>query len=209
VIGVRREKLYKLQFEPTRALVNNACYMAELWHRRMTYLHHGALKVLKEIVTGLLDFSTKHHEVCKGCAMGKYTKTTFLNSDSRTRGILDLINSYVCGSMSSISLSGYEYYVNFIDDHLRKTWIFFMKTKDEVFSQFQEFKALVENHTGRKIKSLRSDNGGEYNSKAFKDFCAGVGIKRELTVPYNPQWNRVAERKNRAIVGATKAMLYD
>jgi transposase InsO family protein len=209
VIGVRREKLYRLQFEPARALVSNACDMAELWHRRMVHLHHGALKVLKEIVTGLPDFSTKHHEVCKGCAMGKYTKTTFPNSDSRTGGILDLIHSDVCGPMSSISLSGYEYYVTFIDDHSRKTWIYFMRTKDEVFSRFQEFKALVENQTGRKIKTLRSDNGGEYTSKAFKDFCAGAGIKRELIVPYNPQQNGVAERKNRAIVGAAKAMLYD
>jgi transposase InsO family protein len=189
--------------------VSSACDLAELWHRRMAHLHHGALKVLKEIVTGLPDFSTEHHEVCKGCAMGKYTKTTFPSSDSRTGGILDLIHSDVCGPMSSPSLSGYEYYVTFIDDHSRKTWIYFMRTKNEVLSRFQEFKALVENQTGRKIKTLRSDNGGEYTSKAFKDFCAGVGIKRELTVPYNPQQNGVAERKNRAIVGAAKAMLYD
>jgi hypothetical protein len=50
----------------------------------------------------------------------------------------------------------------------RKTWIYFMKTKDEVFSRFQEFKALVENQTGRKIKVLRSDNGGEYTSKCLQ-----------------------------------------
>jgi transposase InsO family protein len=183
--------------------------MAKLWHRRMKHLHHGALKVLKEIVTGLPDFSTEHHEVCKGCVMGKYTKTAFPSSDNKTGGILDLIHSNLCGPMSSISLSGYEYYVTLIDDHSRKTWIYFMKTKDKIFSRFQEFKALVENQTGRKIKTLRSDNGGEYTSKAFKDFCAGAGIKRELTVPYNPRKNRVVERKNRAIVGATKEMLYD
>jgi hypothetical protein len=87
----------------------------------------------------------EHHKACKGCAMGKYTKTTFPNSDSRTCGILDLIHSNVCGSMSSVSLSGYKYYVTFIDDHSRKTWIYFMRTKDEVLSRFQEFKALMEN----------------------------------------------------------------
>jgi hypothetical protein len=121
VIGFKREKLCRLQFEPAQALVNNTCDMAELWHRRMVHLHHGALKVLQEIVTGLPDFSTEHHEVCKGCAMGKYTKTTFPNSDSRTRGILNMIHSDVCGPMSTVSLSGYEYYVTFIDDHSRKT----------------------------------------------------------------------------------------
>jgi transposase InsO family protein len=54
---------------------------------------------------------------------------------------------------------------------------------------------LVENQTGRKIRVLRSDNGGEYTSKEFEDYCTAVGIKKELTVPYNPQQNGVAERK--------------
>jgi transposase InsO family protein len=165
--------------------------------------------VLKEFVIGLPDFNTENHEVCKGCAMGKYNKTTLSSSDSRIGGILDLIHLDVCVPMSSPSLSGYDYYVTFIDDHSRKTWIYFMKTKDEVFIRFQEFKALVENYTGMKLMTLRFDNGGEYTSKAFKDFCAGGGIKRELIVLYNPQQNRVAERKNRAIFGAAKSMLYD
>jgi transposase InsO family protein len=88
------------------------------------------------------------------------------------------------------------YYVSYIDDFSHKTWIYFLKTKDEVFSRFQEFKALVENQAGKKIKILRSDNGGEYNSKEFEGFCKGVGIKRELTVLYNPQQNGVVEMKN-------------
>jgi transposase InsO family protein len=67
----------------------------------------------------------------------------------------------------------------------------------------------VENAIGRKIKVLRSDNGGEYTGKYFKEFCAKAGIKKELTVPYNPWQNGVAKRKNRAIVDAARAMLYD
>jgi transposase InsO family protein len=67
-----------------------------------------------------------------------------------------------------------------------------MKTKGQVFSWFQEFKALVENQTGKKIRFLRKDNGGDYTSKDFMDFCVGEGIKRYLTVPYNPQHNGVA-----------------
>jgi hypothetical protein len=56
---------------------------------------------------------------------------------------------------------------------------------------------------------LRSDNGGEYTSKDFNDFCIETGIKREYTVPYNPQQNGVAERKNKTIIEATKAMIHD
>ena len=68
-----------------------------------------------------------------------------------------------------------------------------MKTKSKVFGKFKEFKALIENHSERTIKTLRSDNGGEYTSKEFEAFCKEAGIKRELTTPYNPQYNGVAK----------------
>ena len=83
--------------------------------------------------------------------------------------------------------------MSFINDFSRKSSIFFMKTKGQVFQQFQEFKALVENQTGRIFRVLRSDNGGEYTSNEFRDFCAREGIRRELTVPYTPKQNGVAE----------------
>ena len=104
-------------------------------------------------------------------------------------GILDLIHSDLCGPMSFVSLRGYEYYVTFIDDHSRKTWIYFLKSKKskEFLQRFQEFKALVENQTGRKIRALRSDNGGEYTSKEFDGYCRQEGIRRQLTVPYTPE----------------------
>jgi transposase InsO family protein len=88
--------------------------------------------------------------------------------------------------MPSFSISGYVYYVSFIDNYSRKTWIYFLKFKDEVFNKFKEFKALIDNLSERKIKILRSDNRGEYISKEFVNFCKDVGIKRELTTLYNP-----------------------
>src|SRR5713101_2421118 len=111
--------------------------------------------------------------------------------------------------MSSSSLSGYAYYVSFIDNFSRKTWVYFMKKKDEVFNKFKEFKALVENHTEKKIKTFRSDNGREFTSNEFKELCKESGIKREFSTPYNPQQNGIAERKNRTIMEAARAMLHD
>ena len=113
-----------------------------------------ALPLASKDVEGLLEIQAKHDGVCKGCAKGKNTKKTFPSSESKAKGILEIIHSNVCGPMSSSSLSEYVYNVSFIDDFSRKTWIYFMKTKDEVFSKFKEFKALFENHTKKEDQDL-------------------------------------------------------
>ena len=97
------------------------------------------------MVTGMPEVSPKHDGICKGCALGKNTKKSFSISKNRSKGILDLIHSDICGPMSSPSLSGCLYYVLFIDDHSRKSWIYFLKAKSESFDKFKEFKALIEN----------------------------------------------------------------
>ena len=139
------------------------------------------------MVMSLPEIQEKHEGICKGCASAKNVKNPFPSSGSKTEEILELIHSDVCGPMPHASINGYEYYLSFIDDYLRKTWVYFLKTKDEVFVRFKEFKALVENHSKKKIKTLRSDNGGEFTSNEFKDLCKEVRIKRELTTSYNPQ----------------------
>jgi hypothetical protein len=98
--------------------------------------------------------------VCKGCVIGKYSKMIFSSYDNRSKGILYLVHSNVCGPVAVGSLSGFNYYVNFIDDCSRRMWIYFMKTIDEAFNQFQEFKSLVENQIRRKVRVIMLDNGG-------------------------------------------------
>jgi transposase InsO family protein len=155
----------------------------------------GSYRICKE-VTGLPKFKVDHEGVCNECAQGKNIKNPFPKRYNKLEGFLELIHSNVCGPMPSTSIGGYVYYVSFIDDYSCKTWVYFLKSKDEVFGKFKEFKALIENLSKRKIKILRSNNGGEYTSKEFVNFCKDVEIKRELTTPYNPQQNGVAKRKN-------------
>ena len=88
--------------------------------------------------------------------------------------------------MSSRSLSEYVYYVSFINDFSCKTWIYFLKGKSQIFNKFKEYKALVENQMDINIKTLCSNNGGEFTSEEFKELCRESGIKRELRTPYNP-----------------------
>ena len=106
MIGTRCGKLYRLDFQPITATLmssdSSTSHLCELWHRRMAHLHHGALRVVGEIVTGIPQFSTEHQEVCRGCALGKYTNTSFPRSDHKGIAILELVHLDVCGPMSIV-----------------------------------------------------------------------------------------------------------
>jgi len=113
----------------------------------------------------------------------------------------------VFGPVKVPSLRKYAYYVSFIDDFSRNTWIYFLKKKYEVFDRFKEFKALVENQTEKKIKVLRTDNGGDFCSKEFEEFCKKCGISWKNSTPYTPQQNGVAERMNKMLMERERSML--
>jgi hypothetical protein len=140
VIGVRENNFYRLTVRPVQALLHDTISSSELWHMRLAHIHYRALPALGKMVTGLLEIHVQHDGVCRGCALGKNVKRSVLSSDSRSKGILDLIRSDVCGPMTVASLNGYLYYVLFIDDHSRKTWIYFLKTKNGVLQDFKSLK---------------------------------------------------------------------
>ena len=164
---------------------------------------------MREAVIGVPQVQEEKHNHCKGCAMGKNIRKPFPQSEHKSKGTLDLVHSDVCGTMSVHSFSGYSCCVTFIDDYSKKTWIYFLKAKSKVFQRFREFKTLVENQTRRKIRVLRTNNGGEYTSNEFSKYCSLEGFKKEHTMPHTPQHNGMVERKNGTMVGAAKAMLFD
>jgi hypothetical protein len=92
---------------------------------------------------------------------------------------------------------------------LTRLGVYFLKSKDDIFGKFKDFKVLIENLSKRKINILSSNNGGEYTSKEFVRFCRYVRIKREITTPYNPQQNGVVERNNRTIMEVVNTMIQD
>ena len=105
------------------------------------------------------------------------------------------------------SLGGASYFVSFIDDSTRKVWAYPTRTKDRVFSIFSEWLAMVENQTGRKLKCLRTDNGGEFKSEEFIKFCRERDIRHEYTAPYSLEQNGIAERMNQTILERVVSML--
>ena len=109
--------------------------------------------------------------------------------------------------MPKRSLSNSRYFITFEDDCTLKVWDYSLRSKDEALTVFSWWLAEVENWTGQRVKSLRSDNRGEYTSRAFKQYLSEKGIRHKKTFPYTPMQNGVAERINRTIQKRVPAML--
>ena len=183
---------------------------ATLWHQRLGHFNTKGLQRMKnfEAVKGLPPLHFSSH-VCSSCQLGKHARTKMPKSTSHQAfKILELVHSDVCRPFKVNSLGGHRYFVTFIDDYSRKTWVYFLSHKSQVLSKFQHFVQLMRTTTGKQnIKILRFDNGGEYTSKAFSDYCSLQGICHELVPPYTPERNGVAERRNRSLLDITRCVL--
>lgn len=214
VIGfaTRVGNLYYLEYCRIAQKMNAAEANKErLWHRR--YGHIGEQKLQKMVRGDLvqrLDYNTsKSIGFCETCIGGKNHRAPFGSSSTQSRELLEIVHSDVCGKISEKSLGGAQYFLTFTDDKSRYSWVYILKSKDQVFDRFLEWKALVERSSKKKIKTLRTDNGGEYTSTKFEKYLKTEGIRHELTVPKTPEQNGVAERLNRTLVEMTRSMLLD
>ena len=129
--------------------------------------------------------------------IGKQQRQPFPSGKAwRAKALLELVHTDVCGPMRTPSNEQNRYFILFIDDYTRKTWLYFLCEKLEVFKVFKKFKNFVEKQSGHFIKVLRSDRGKEYNSNEFDKFCEDEGVEHQQTVGYAPKQNGVSERKN-------------
>ena len=146
----------------------------ELWHKRLCHMSEKGMRKLAAdyLIPGVKNV---HLDKCAYCLAGKKNRTSFrLRLSMRRKALLKLVHTDVC-SVTTKSHSGGRYFVTFIDDHSRKLWAYVLKTKDQVLSVFKELHARVERETGRKLKAVRADNGGEYRGK-FEKYCESKGI---------------------------------
>jgi len=164
MLGLIFEGLYRVTGRPLLEFVHNTNHLSELWSQSLAHLHYDALKKLNKLVSIIPNFQSHHDGVCPGCESGKKTRGPLPSSKNKTNEILNLIHSDVCGLMPIYSVGGHPYYITFINDFSRKTWIYYLKNKDEAYQTFKEFKALIKNQSRKRIKAFRSNNGGEYMS---------------------------------------------
>ena len=226
-IGSKCGKLYKLNSVP----IEQSCYLSavakqplSLWHLRFGHLNVNDVKLLhdQKMVTGMMLGSSDDVAGCHGCALGKSSRNPFpKKSTQKSTKPLQLVHSDVCGPLHIDSVGGSRYFVTFIDDFSRYVTVYAMKSKSEALDRFVDFALAAENKFGVKMKNFqfegelglkitkfRSDGGGEYVSKRFFEFCRSRGIENQMTTPYTPQQNGVAERMNRTLMEMARSMLY-
>lgn len=206
--GNKSSSLYLMDATVSKYMVNvmEDDKMTELWHRRLSHMSEKGLDCLgKKNV--LSSFKRAKLNKCDHCLAGKQMRVSFHSRPpSRKQDLLELVHSDVCGPMKVKSYGGALYFVTFIDYHLRKVWVYALKTKDQVLDTFKQFQAVVERQTGKKLKCIRSDNGGEYIGP-FDEYCRSQGIRHQKTPPKTPQLNGLAERMNRTLVERVRCLL--
>lgn len=205
------EGVYKLRLQ-TRSCLLTVPVSGKLWHRRLAHINSQDMQKMRNgIVNGLNYESTIDitKSQCITCCEGKQMRLPFSHVGERSTETLHKIHSDVCGPMETNSLNGARYFLLFIDDYSRMTFIYFLKQKSEVFYRFKEFKSVVENQLSKKIKILRTDNGLEFCNKDFRSYLNQAGIIHQKTNYYTPEQNGLCERANRTVVEKAKCLLYD
>jgi hypothetical protein len=177
-----------------------------LWHHRLGHMSEKGMQILHKRNL-FSDLKKIDLDFCEHCVYGKHKRVGFLKVEKEKKNErLEFVHTDVWGPTQVSSLGGSHYCVTFIDDATRKTWVYCIRQKSDVFDTFKKWKALVENEARKSLKCLRSNNGGEYCSKEFDDYCSYHGIRREKTIPKTPQENGVSERMNRTIMERVRSM---
>jgi hypothetical protein len=183
-------RMYKIELstiEP-KCLMASIDDQAWLWHGRLGHVNFRSLKQLvsKEMATGVPNI--RHPEqVCSDCLMAKQTRTVFPKAAKwQSEEKLSLVYVDLCGPITPATVGGNRYFMLLVDDYSRWMQVYFLKSKDQACDVFIRFKAEVKNFTVCRIKTLRSDRGGEFLAGVFAGVYEQAGIKRQLRAPYTP-----------------------
>ena len=176
----------------------------DLWHQRLGHCGASVLDVLRE--HNLLQFKTVFSNNYVSCCLAKSHRLLCQSVEHRTNSPLELINLDVWQS-PVLSHHSYKYYVSFIDDYSRFTWIYPMRRKSEVYELFTKFQLLVENLFNCKIKMFQSDGGREFDNSSMHNLFNAHGIYFCKSCPDTQQQNGVAKRKHPHILEMTRSFL--
>ncbi|SGY49785.1 BQ5605_C001g00817 [Microbotryum silenes-dioicae] len=206
--------LYELDIkQPNLALATRETVGAPLmlWHRRFG---HPSPQTIIDMARGGavqgLVFSDKLISDCLHCVLAKSKRSPFTIKATVATEILERV-CIDLGFVPEPDHQGRTVYLAIVDQHSCGRWVFPLSSNSSegVIEAFNTFRTSVENMTGKKIRFVRSDNGGEFTSKMFETYFKTNGIIHERTAPYTPENNGQVERLNGSIMTTVKAMLHD
>ncbi|CAI7901430.1 unnamed protein product [Closterium sp. NIES-54] len=181
------------------------------WHERLCHINIPMLqKLVKDGSLKGLEVKGAVKEIgsCPTCLETKFTKFPFTSGTGPAKAPLALVHMDVVGPTMVPSLSSSRYFLTIVDDHTRAVWVYSLKTKGEVAaSVLKEWMPRAQRENGHKVKVIRTDNGGEFIGADFEAVLKKKGIQHQLTVPYNPQQNGIAERFNRTLQEGARTLL--
>ncbi|XP_024187552.2 uncharacterized protein LOC112192448 isoform X2 [Rosa chinensis] len=192
--------------EQPLALTSSSDRLSELWlwHRRLGHPSFGVMKKsMPSLFLGISD-SSLH---CETCALAKSHRSSYPSSFHSSTMPFELIHSDLWGPSKHSTLSGMRYFVLFIDDFTRLSWVVLLKSKDSVFSAFTAFHSLVRTQYDAHVKVFRSDNGGVFINHSFHEYFQHHGIIHQTSCPQTPEQNGVSERKNRHLLDMARSLL--
>jgi transposase InsO family protein len=156
---------------------------------------------------GYLGFISNESLVCTACQTAKQPALSFNKSTSISASPFDLVHSDIWGPAPTPTMGGSRYFVIFIDDYSRFTWIYMMKNRHELPQIYINFAKMIQTQFSKAIKVLRRDNAMEYRDSKILSFLHEQGTLSEFSCPYTSQQNGRAERKHRHILDSVRAML--
>ena len=156
-----------------------------LWHKRLGHPNDQALHCLFPDVRSVQNNNVKYH-TCTHCLYGKMHNLSFPHSDFKASAPFELVHSDLWGPTPVVSVNGYKYYILFVDHYSRFSWLYMLKSKSEAFTKFVHFNAMVANQFSLKIKTFRTDGGGEFTSNEFKAYLSNHVIAHHISCPYTP-----------------------
>ena len=208
--GKRQNGLYELKFTPSLMMNGNSTKTItnpNIWHNRLGHINQQYLKRPPDMVEGLDIQKNYESTLCNICESSKSTVLPRHKSENKTTNLLEVVHTDICGPMPVETPDKKQYFIIFTDDYSHLTITYLLEKKSDAFDAFVQYEALAKNLTGKSIKSLRSDNGGEYKSNKFQNFCTQKGITQQFAPPYSPASNGLAERMNRTLIEKMRAML--
>lgn len=169
---------------------------------------HSLRKLAQHGMVLGLPLIDQAEQLCDSCLVGKQRRTPFpAKAHYRAKELLDLVHGDLCGPITPSTPGGKRYFLLLVDDLSRFMWLVLLGAKDEAATAVKRFQAMVEVESGRKLRVLRTDRGGEFTSIEFGEYCADRGVQRHLTAPYSPQQNGVVERRNQTVVQMARSMI--